>query len=71
VYLEAARRLEVDPARCVAVEDSHNGIRSAHAAGMRVVAVPNPHFPPDPESLALADVTIASIDELQLEDLVV
>jgi HAD superfamily hydrolase (TIGR01509 family) len=71
VYLEAARRLGVDPARCVAVEDSHNGIRSAHAAGMRVVAVPNPHFPPDPESLALADVTIASIDELQLEDLVV
>jgi HAD superfamily hydrolase (TIGR01509 family) len=48
VYLEAASRLGVDPARCGAVEDSHNGIRSAHAAGMRVVAVPNVHFPPDP-----------------------
>jgi HAD superfamily hydrolase (TIGR01509 family) len=67
VYLEAARRLGVEPARCTAVEDSHNGIRSAKAAGMRVIAVPNPHFPPDPESLALADVTIASIGELTPE----
>ena len=33
VYLEAARRLGVEPAQCVAVEDSTNGIRSAHAAG--------------------------------------
>ena len=69
--LEAASRLGVDPPRCAAVEDSHNGIRSAHAAGMRVVAVPNPHFPPDAEALALADVTIASIGELQVEDLAV
>ncbi|HET7129690.1 MAG TPA: HAD family phosphatase [Gaiellaceae bacterium] len=67
VYLEAARRLGVDAARCGAVEDSHNGIRSAKAAGMRVVAVPNPHFPPDDEALALADVVVASIGELQLE----
>jgi HAD superfamily hydrolase (TIGR01509 family) len=64
VYLEAARRIGVEPAACVAVEDSHNGIRSAAAAGMRVIAVPNPHFPPDAEALALADVTIASIAEL-------
>ncbi len=69
VYLEAARRLDVDPSRCVAVEDSHNGIRSAHAAGMYVVAVPNPHFPPDAEALALADATIESIAGLQVEDL--
>ena len=67
VYLEAARRLGVDAARCGAVEDSHNGIRSAKAAGMRVVAVPNPHYPPDDEALALADVVVASIGELQLE----
>jgi len=67
VYLEAARRLGVDPARSGAVEDSHNGIRSAKAAGMRVVAVPNPHYPPDDEALALADVVVASIGELQLE----
>jgi HAD superfamily hydrolase (TIGR01509 family) len=67
VYLEAARRLGVDARRCGAVEDSHNGIRSAKAAGMRVVAVPNPHFPPDDEATALADVVLGSIDELQVE----
>jgi HAD superfamily hydrolase (TIGR01509 family) len=64
VYLEAARRLDVDAARCAAVEDSHNGIRSAKAAGMRVIAVPNPHFPPDADALAQADVVVQTIDEL-------
>jgi HAD superfamily hydrolase (TIGR01509 family) len=67
VYLEAARRLGADPARCGAVEDSHNGIRSAKAAGMRVVAVPNPHYPPDDESLSLADVVVPAIGDLQVE----
>jgi HAD superfamily hydrolase (TIGR01509 family) len=71
VYFEAARRLGADATRCGAVEDSHNGIRSAKAAGMRVVAVPNPHYPPDDESLALADVVVPSIGELQLEDFAV
>ena len=64
VYLEAARRLGVEPRSCAAVEDSHNGIRSASAAGMRVLAVPNPHFPPDDEALAQADVVVRSLDEL-------
>jgi HAD superfamily hydrolase (TIGR01509 family) len=64
VYLEAARRLEVAPQRCAAVEDSSNGIRSAKAAGMRVLAIPNPHFPPAEESLSLADVTLGSLAEL-------
>jgi HAD superfamily hydrolase (TIGR01509 family) len=64
VYLEAARRLAVATENCAAVEDSRNGIRSAKAAGMRVIAIPNPHFPPDAESLALADVTLGSLDEL-------
>ena len=67
VYLEAARRLDADPSRCAAVEDSHNGIRSAKAARMRVVAVPNPHFPPDEEAMAAADVVLGSIAELQVE----
>jgi HAD superfamily hydrolase (TIGR01509 family) len=67
VYLEAARRLSIASSRCAAVEDSHNGIRSAKAAGMRVVAVPNPHFPPDAEAMAAADVVIASIAELTPE----
>jgi HAD superfamily hydrolase (TIGR01509 family) len=67
VYLEAARRLGVDAARCAAVEDSHGGIRSAKAAGMRVIAIPNPSYPPDDEALAQADVTIRSLDELTPE----
>jgi HAD superfamily hydrolase (TIGR01509 family) len=67
VYLEAARRLGADATRCGAVEDSHNGIRSAKGAGMRVVAVPNPHYPPDDESLALADVVVPTIGDLKLE----
>lgn len=69
VYLEAARRLGVEPGRCAAVEDSHAGIRSAKAAGMLVLAVPNPHFPPDDEALAQADVVLGSIAELQPESI--
>ena len=64
VYLEAARGLGVPPERCAAVEDSHNGIRSAKAAGMRVIAIPNQHYPPGEETLALADVTLSSLAEL-------
>jgi HAD superfamily hydrolase (TIGR01509 family) len=67
VYLEAARRLDVAPERCAAVEDSHGGIRSAKAAGMRVIAIPNPTYPPDADALALADVTLGSLDELSLD----
>jgi HAD superfamily hydrolase (TIGR01509 family) len=67
VYLEAARRLDVDPHACVAIEDSHGGIRSAKAAGMRVIAFPNPTYPPDDEALALADTVIRSLDELTAE----
>jgi HAD superfamily hydrolase (TIGR01509 family) len=64
VYLEAARRLGVTPERSAAIEDSENGIRAAKAAGMRVIAIPNPHFPPDPEALEQADVTLGSLAEL-------
>jgi HAD superfamily hydrolase (TIGR01509 family) len=64
VYLEAAQQLGIEPVRCAAVEDSHAGIRSAKAAGMRVIAIPNPAYPPDEDSLAQADVTIRSLDEL-------
>ena len=68
VYVEAARRLAVDPSSCAAVEDSANGIRSAHAAGMRVVAVPNPAFPPPDDALALAATVVPSIRELTPDD---
>jgi HAD superfamily hydrolase (TIGR01509 family) len=64
VYLEAALRLGVDPVRAAAIEDSHNGIRAAKAAGMRVIAIPNEHFPPDEDALAQADVVLDSLVEL-------
>jgi HAD superfamily hydrolase (TIGR01509 family) len=64
VYLEAARRLEVAPERCAAIEDSGNGIRSGAAAAMRVVAIPNRLFPPPPDALALAAVVLEGLDEL-------
>jgi HAD superfamily hydrolase (TIGR01509 family) len=64
VYLEAARRLGVPPERIAAVEDSANGIRAAHAAGMRTIAIPNAHFPPPDDALDLADVRLGSLAEL-------
>ncbi len=67
VYLEAARRLEVVPKRCAAIEDSRNGIRSARTAGMRVIAIPNPHYPPSEDVLALVDIVLESLDELTPE----
>ena len=66
VYLEAARSLGVAPESCVAVEDSHNGIRSAKAAGMACIAIPNVRFPPG-DALAEADRVLASIAELTVE----
>ena len=50
----------------VAIEDSENGIRSAHAAGLRVIAIPNPHFPPPDAALALADEILPDLDSLRL-----
>lgn len=64
VFLEAARRLGVAAGRCAAVEDSSNGLRAAHAAGMRVIAFPNAHYPPAPDALALADAMLSSLDAL-------
>jgi HAD superfamily hydrolase (TIGR01509 family) len=67
VYLEACRRLDVEPAWAAAIEDSHAGIRSAKAAGMRVLAIPNPAYPPDDEALAAADVVLDSLADLTPE----
>ncbi len=64
VYLEAARRIDVPPDRCAAVEDSTNGMRSAAAAGMAVIAVPNRDFPPPPDALALAAEVLDSIEQI-------
>jgi HAD superfamily hydrolase (TIGR01509 family) len=67
VYLEAARRLGVDPAHTAAIEDSHNGILAAKAAGMRVIAIPNRHFPPDERALEQADLVLDSPTGLTAE----
>jgi HAD superfamily hydrolase (TIGR01509 family) len=64
VYLAAARGLGVEPKDCVAIEDSTNGIKSAVAAGMRTIAVPNPHFPPAADVLAMAAVVVSSLAEV-------
>lgn len=67
VYLAVAERLGVDPTRCAAVEDSSNGVRSAAAAGMRVVAIPHGSYPLDEDAAELAAVTLGSVDELTPE----
>jgi HAD superfamily hydrolase (TIGR01509 family) len=67
VYREAAHRLGSEPADCVAVEDSSNGIKAARAAGMGVIALPNPHYPPGEEELSGADVQIGALHELTVE----
>ena len=67
VYLEAAARLGADPRRCAAVEDSTNGIRSALAAGMRVIAVPNRGYPPPAEVLGAAHLVLPGLEALTPE----
>ena len=64
VYLEATRRMGVDPRATAAVEDSTNGLLAADAAGMRVIAIPNDAHPPAEKGLAAADVVLDSIDDL-------
>ena len=67
VYLEAVRRLGVDPAHAAAIEDSSNGLRSAAAAGLTVLAIPNPHFAPAPDALDGAAVVLGGLDDLTPE----
>ena len=64
VYLRTAEQLGVEPERAVAIEDSSNGIRAGAAAGMAVIAVPNPHYPPADDALALAAVAVGAVAEV-------
>ncbi|MDQ6915966.1 MAG: HAD family phosphatase [Actinomycetota bacterium] len=64
VYLAAVTELGVAPSEAAAIEDSSNGILAARAAGMRAIAIPNPHYPPSPEALAAADAVLPSLDDL-------
>ena len=67
VYQTVTQRLCVDPVQAIAIEDSSNGLRSAAAAGLGVLAVPNAAFPPSEDALALADVIVNSLDEITPE----
>ena len=64
VYLECASRMGFEASRCAAVEDSTNGLLSAAAAGMRVIAVINDAHPPAERGRAAADVVLDSIFDL-------
>jgi len=67
VYLAAAGALGAAPSACAAIEDSRNGILSAAAAGMRVIAIPNRGFPPGEEALGAATRIVGSLDALTVE----
>jgi HAD superfamily hydrolase (TIGR01509 family) len=67
VYLEAVSRLGLAPSVCAAVEDSSNGLRSAAAAGLAVIAVPHGVYPPAPDALAQAALVIDDLDDLTVE----
>jgi HAD superfamily hydrolase (TIGR01509 family) len=67
VYLAVAAQLGVTPEHAVAVEDSSNGLRSAAAAGLAVIAVPRPEYPPAPDALAQARAVLKDLDELTVD----
>jgi HAD superfamily hydrolase (TIGR01509 family) len=67
IYLAVTGRLGRPPGRCAAVEDSTNGLRSAAAAGLQVIAVPHPRYPPDPAALHAARLVLTSLAELTAE----
>jgi HAD superfamily hydrolase (TIGR01509 family) len=64
VYLLATTRLGVEPEHTAAIEDSTNGLRSASAAGMRLIAVPRPEYPPAPDALGAADLVLFGLQQL-------
>lgn len=63
VYLNVAKKLNQDPGECLVIEDSFNGILSAKAAKMQVVAIPDGTHTPDPR-ISIADLQLKSLDEL-------
>lgn len=64
IYLAVTERLGVPPAACAAIEDSSNGLRSAAAAGLHVIAIPHPQYPPDPDALTAASLVLPTLTDL-------
>ncbi len=67
IYFETARKMAVEPKVCVCLEDSGNGILAGKNAGMKVIAVPDPRFPPGDEKLKMADLVLDSLQDFSLE----
>jgi HAD superfamily hydrolase (TIGR01509 family) len=67
IYLAVAKHLEVAPETVVAIEDSSNGLRSASRAGMHVIAVPRPAFPPAHDALSRADAVVDHVDKVTVD----
>jgi HAD superfamily hydrolase (TIGR01509 family) len=64
IYLAVAAGLGKRPAACAAVEDSSNGLRAAAAAGLAVIAVPHPTYPPAPDAIKSARLVLPGLAEL-------
>jgi len=67
IYLAVTARLGRPPEVCAAVEDSTNGLLSAASAGLQVIAVPHPRYPPEPAALQAAKVVLTSLDDLTVQ----
>lgn len=59
IYLVAASRLGVNPSECLVFEDALTGVQAGKAAGMRVIAIPDPRL--DLEAFAIADQVVTSL----------
>ena len=68
VYLEAAKTLGIDPAKCLVFEDAPAGVQAAKAAGMKCIAVSSPYV--DAKQLAQADRVVASLKEVDVNVIV-
>lgn len=67
IYIAVMQRLGVTPLQCAAVEDSTNGLASAARAGLHVIAIPHPRYPPDPDAVRAADLVVPDLSALTPE----